>query len=143
MLRVNDVLVLQVVLERIKALDSAGNFSATPRVKWPEPERKKTHWDFLLEEAVWLATDFRQERKWKMAMAKKTATMVMKWHAQRVASSQRNLKAEQVKVRKVASMMAREVKKFWAQLEKVRAAKAIGCNCKVMPACRLRCTARS
>jgi E1A-binding protein p400 len=140
---VNDVLVLQVVLERIKALDSAGNFSATPRVKWPEPERKKTHWDFLLEEAVWLATDFRQERKWKMAMAKKTATMVMKWHAQRVASSQRNLKAEQVKVRKVASMMAREVKKFWAQLEKVRAAKAIGCNCKVMPACRLRCTARS
>lgn len=143
LLRVNDVLVLQVVLERIKALDSAGNFSATPRVKWPEPERKKTHWDFLLEEAVWLATDFRQERKWKMAMAKKTATMVMKWHAQRVASSQRNLKAEQVKVRKVASMMAREVKKFWAQLEKVRAAKAIGCNREVIHACRLRFTARS
>lgn len=110
---------LQVVLDRIKALDTAGNFSATPRVKWPEPERKKTHWDFLLEEAVWLATDFRQERKWKMALAKKTATMVMKWHAQRFASSQRNLKAEQVKVRKVASLMAREVKKFWAQLEKV------------------------
>ena len=65
--------------ERIKELDSAGNFSATPRVKWPEPERKKTHWDFLLEEAVWLATDFRQERKWKVALAKKTAMMVMKW----------------------------------------------------------------
>ncbi len=89
-------------------------------MKWPEPERKKTHWDFLLEEAVWLATDFRQERKWKVALAKKTAMMVMKWHAQRVASSQRNMKAEQVKVRKVASMMAREIKKFWAQLEKVR-----------------------
>jgi hypothetical protein len=29
------------------------------------------------------------------------------------------MKAEQVKVRKVASLMAREVKKFWAQLEKV------------------------
>jgi hypothetical protein len=107
------------VLQRIKDLDTAGNYSATPRVKWPEPERKKTHWDFFLEEVVWLATDFRQERKWKMALAKKTATLVMKWHAQRVASSQRNMKIEQVKVRKVASLMAREVKKFWAQLEKV------------------------
>jgi hypothetical protein len=134
----------QVILERIKQLDTDSNFSAAPRVKWPEPERKKTHWDFLLEEAVWLATDFRQERKWKVALAKKTAAMVMKWHAQRVASSQRNMKSEQIKVRKVASLMAREIKKFWAQLEKVGScACAYGAYCAVTTVPRLRCIALS
>ena len=34
------------------------------------------HWDYLLEEMAWLANDFRMEKKWKMALARKTARMV-------------------------------------------------------------------
>lgn len=30
------------------------------------PKRRKTHWDNLLEEMRWMATDFIEERKWKM-----------------------------------------------------------------------------
>ena len=31
------------------------------------PRRRKTHWDFVLDEMKWMATDFHEERKWKMA----------------------------------------------------------------------------
>jgi hypothetical protein len=31
----------------------------------------KAHWDYLIEEMIWLAADFAQERKWKKAAAKK------------------------------------------------------------------------
>ena len=38
--------------------------------KCMEPTRNKTHWDYLLQEMAWMATDFHQELKWKMAAAK-------------------------------------------------------------------------
>eukprot|EP00550_Attheya_septentrionalis_P010565 CAMPEP_0198304546 /NCGR_PEP_ID=MMETSP1449-20131203/57458_1 /TAXON_ID=420275 /ORGANISM="Attheya septentrionalis, Strain CCMP2084" /LENGTH=2889 /DNA_ID=CAMNT_0044007071 /DNA_START=128 /DNA_END=8797 /DNA_ORIENTATION=- len=31
------------------------------------PQRRKTQWDYVLEEMRWLATDFIEERKWKVA----------------------------------------------------------------------------
>lgn len=34
------------------------------------PSRRRTHWDTLLQEMRWLATDFREERKWKHSSAK-------------------------------------------------------------------------
>lgn len=36
-----------------------------------EPNRTKTHWDYLLEEMQWLAGDFVKERRWKNASARK------------------------------------------------------------------------
>jgi len=40
------------------------------------PRRRKTHWDYLLEEMRWLATDFVEERKWKAASARTIASAV-------------------------------------------------------------------
>jgi hypothetical protein len=34
------------------------------------PGRRKTHWDYLLEEMRWTATDFIEERKWKASTAR-------------------------------------------------------------------------
>jgi hypothetical protein len=34
------------------------------------PRRRKTHWDYLLEEMRWTATDFIEERKWKASTAR-------------------------------------------------------------------------
>lgn len=31
------------------------------------PNRRKTHWDVVLQEMAWLASDFMEERKWKMS----------------------------------------------------------------------------
>lgn len=34
------------------------------------PRRRKTHWDTLLEEMRWMATDFIEERKWKISVSR-------------------------------------------------------------------------
>lgn len=36
----------------------------------PLPTRRRTQWDAVLEEMSWLATDFREERKWKASLAR-------------------------------------------------------------------------
>lgn len=41
------------------------------------PRRRKTHWDYVLEEMQWLATDFREERKWKECTGKLLADAVV------------------------------------------------------------------
>jgi len=40
--------------------------------RWVDPPRNKTHWDYVIEEMTWMANDFKEERKWKMALARKT-----------------------------------------------------------------------
>ena len=42
--------------------------------------RTKTHWDLLLDEMKWMRTDYKEERKWKMANAYLLAQAVMEWH---------------------------------------------------------------
>jgi len=58
-------------LHRIAELRKNGLWSASRLPKVFEIPRKKSHWDFLLEEMQWLATDFSQEKRWKRNMAKK------------------------------------------------------------------------
>lgn len=67
------------VVQRIGDLQREGLWSERRLPKVQEQPRAKAHWDFLLEEMVWLAADFAQERKWKKAAAKKCARMVQKY----------------------------------------------------------------
>lgn len=48
------------------------------RHKQSLPPRRKTQWDYLLEEMRWMATDFKQERGWKMARARSLSDAVKK-----------------------------------------------------------------
>ncbi|TFK76575.1 hypothetical protein BDN72DRAFT_852844 [Pluteus cervinus] len=41
----------------------------------------KSHWDYLLDEMKWMRVDFREERKWKFAVAFNLSTAVLEWHA--------------------------------------------------------------
>jgi hypothetical protein len=41
------------------------------------PQRRKTHWDYLLEEMRWLATDFVEERKWKASSGRLLSAAVL------------------------------------------------------------------
>lgn len=41
------------------------------------PRRRKTQWDYVLEEMRWLATDFREERKWKVSCARTMAGSIL------------------------------------------------------------------
>lgn len=59
------------VMKAIAELRREGLWSASRLPKVMEPVRRKTHWDYLLEEMQWLATDFANERRWKRGAARK------------------------------------------------------------------------
>jgi hypothetical protein len=59
------------VYNRIRELREAGLWDSTKLPKCEDPPRRKTHWDYVLEEVLWMATDFKNERKTKRHWARK------------------------------------------------------------------------
>nr|VWO98692.1 RNA pyrophosphohydrolase (EC ((Di)nucleoside polyphosphate hydrolase) [Ganoderma boninense] len=69
------------VFDRIEKLKDTASWS----FRQPKKQRgvgglTKTHWDYLLDEMRWMRTDFREERRWKLALAYNLAHAVMEWH---------------------------------------------------------------
>lgn len=58
------------ILRRIYQLQHANRWPLRQLERSVEPPRQGTHWDVLLDHMKWMRTDFREERKWKMAAAK-------------------------------------------------------------------------
>jgi SNF2 family DNA or RNA helicase len=87
--------------------------------KQPEAQRGKTYWDYVLDEALWLANDFREERKWKLHLAKKVSKMVMQYHAQQAQRADRALRGEEQRLLRLAHSVARDVRKFWNQIHEL------------------------
>ena len=84
-----------------------------------EPPRNKTHWDYLLQEALWMSGDFQREKRWKVKVAKQLSKAVLQ-HWQRVREKDaREKKAEVARRRKQCGAIAREVRKFWQQIGKL------------------------
>ncbi|TPX30930.1 hypothetical protein SmJEL517_g05598 [Synchytrium microbalum] len=69
------------LLSRIEVLEKEGTWAFKQRVPHQPPPRHKSHHDLLLDEMKWLGQDFREERKWKIAMCFKLARWVLEWHA--------------------------------------------------------------
>ncbi|KAJ8066472.1 hypothetical protein OCU04_005532 [Sclerotinia nivalis] len=67
------------ILKRIYGLQNNHKWSLRQPKRSEEPVRPTTHWDVLLQEAKWMRTDFREERKWKMAVAKNLAYACAEW----------------------------------------------------------------
>jgi chromatin modification-related protein VID21 len=57
------------IIARINELKGAGLWSLRQPMKQRLPSRGLTHWDYMLKEMEWLATDFYEERKFKVAGA--------------------------------------------------------------------------
>ncbi|KAG6850605.1 hypothetical protein H0H93_011273 [Arthromyces matolae] len=69
-------------LDRIETLKREGRWS----FRQPKKQRNiggvpKTHWDYVMDEMKWMRIDFREERKWKLALAYNISTDVLDWHA--------------------------------------------------------------
>ncbi|EAU34516.1 conserved hypothetical protein [Aspergillus terreus NIH2624] len=60
-------------LRRIYQLQNANRWPLRQLKRSLEPPRQGTHWDALLDHMKWMRTDFREERKWKIAAAKSCA----------------------------------------------------------------------
>ncbi|KAJ6608606.1 hypothetical protein B0H10DRAFT_520086 [Mycena sp. CBHHK59/15] len=89
--------VAMVELRLIRALDQVESLKDAGRWSFRQPKKQrgvggltKTHWDYLMDEMKWMRIDFREERKWKLALAYNLSTAVLEWHcfsslAERVA----------------------------------------------------------
>jgi len=106
------------LIKRVEELKAAGMIVSKPIAKQPEPPRNKTHWDYLLEEMVWLSNDFREERKWKQNLAKKTARAIAKYHKSKEGQGKKVIKDEESVRRKQAAAVAREIRRYWSMVEK-------------------------
>ncbi|OBT70396.1 hypothetical protein VE03_00156 [Pseudogymnoascus sp. 23342-1-I1] len=69
----------QKIIRRIHSLQNHDKWSLRQPKRSPEPIRPTTHWDELLKEARWMRTDFREERKWKTALARRAAHECAAW----------------------------------------------------------------
>jgi chromatin modification-related protein VID21 len=61
------------ILRRIYQLQNANKWSLRQMAKFPDPTPAVTHQDHLLAEMKWMRTDFREERNWKEAAARRMA----------------------------------------------------------------------
>lgn len=67
------------ILRRVYHLQQHDKWSLRQPVRCPEPTRPASHWDVLLQEMKWMRTDFREERKWKRAVARNLAHACAEW----------------------------------------------------------------
>nr|DBA18849.1 TPA: hypothetical protein GDO54_014745 [Pyxicephalus adspersus] len=104
---------------RIAELRKEGFWTARRLSKFPEPTRPKVHWDYLCEEMQWLSADFAQERRWKRGVARKVVRMVVRHHEELKQKEERARREEQAKLRRIATSIAKEVRQFWSNVEKV------------------------
>lgn len=74
---------ISVVHSRIEEIQKQGKWCLKQPKRFIDPYKKSTptQWDNLLSEAVWMATDFREGKKYKIAMCYYLATAVMEYHA--------------------------------------------------------------
>lgn len=107
------------ILQQIAALRKQGLWSIKRLPKLVEPARAKTHWDYLLDECSWMATDFEQERRWKQASARKISQAVQRYFRERQQRVESIEREEAKRVRKQCSLIAKEVQCFWKQVEKL------------------------
>ncbi|KAL8723679.1 MAG: hypothetical protein Q9225_000122 [Loekoesia sp. 1 TL-2023] len=90
------------ILSRIEQLQKTNRWSLRQLERSAEPERPTVHWDVVLGQMKWLRTDFREERKWKIA----AACSVANWCAEWFDSTKEERLALQVKARSPSSVRA-------------------------------------
>lgn len=107
------------ILQRISQLRKEGLWSIKRLPKLVEPARPKTHWDYLLDEMVWMSTDFSQERKWKINTCRKISSAIQKYFKDKEIRCEMAERDEQKRMRKQAGLVAREIQQFWKQVGKL------------------------
>ncbi|VDM25113.1 unnamed protein product, partial [Hydatigera taeniaeformis] len=104
------------VIKKVNKLIKRGLWSSNRLPKVMEPPQPLCHWDHLLEEACWLAEDFKQERLWKKAIAKKLADAAMMFCMISSELARRNEEELEGLRQRGAAMVAKMVQDWWAEV---------------------------
>ncbi|CAF4789948.1 unnamed protein product [Rotaria sp. Silwood1] len=107
------------ILKRIDELKSDGKWTNQRLAKCLEPKKRKTHWDYLLDEMRWLAEDFILEKRWKQEMAKKLSIAVLKYFHDKNQLKNQQQHNEYKRIRKQAQFICKEVMNFWKNINKI------------------------
>lgn len=107
------------VMEKITELRKKGLWSVRRIPKAAEPQHARAHWDYVLEEMQWLAADFGQERKAKKAGTRRIARMIVRHFQDQQQKEMKAGREDAQKLRRIASNIAKAVKEFWSNIEKV------------------------
>ncbi|KAI1613643.1 chromatin modification-like protein VID21 [Exophiala viscosa] len=83
------------ILKRLYQLQEKQRWALRQYKRADEAPRPTSHWDFVLDHMKWMRTDFREERKWKLAAARDLAESCAEW----VASSPKERASLQVRIR--------------------------------------------
>ena len=107
------------ILKRIDELKSDGKWTNQRLGKCLEPDKRKTHWDYLLDEMRWLAEDFALEKRWKQAMAKKVSLAVLTYFREKNQVGALQQREETKRLRRQAQFICREVMNFWRNIYQI------------------------
>ena len=83
------------ILKRLYQLQNNNRWALRQFKRADEAPRPTSHWDFVLDHMKWMRTDFREERKWKLAAAKELSEWCVEW----VSSTSEERKRLQVRIR--------------------------------------------
>jgi hypothetical protein len=78
-----------------------------------------THWDFLMKEMMWLATDFQAERKRHGQSRRRLCNGIRLVTKSKALKAARELTDAELRRRKLAARLGREVKGWWTKIERV------------------------
>jgi hypothetical protein len=85
-------------------------------------QRRKTQWDYLLEEVQWMAVDFRQELRWKLASSKALAQACITTSSacmrRRPSAAISRTEADASQARSVAARVSVGVAGYWSAWER-------------------------
>ena len=96
-------------LSRVLSLRQQGMWEPSRLPKVLEPVRTKCHWDYLLEEMAWLATDFEYERKLRAASLRRLSRAVERHHHEKESAEKIQSLQERAAIRRRASATAKQV----------------------------------
>ena len=89
----------------------------------PYDPKTDVHWDFVMKEMMWLGADFQSERKTQISTGKKVSLAVRQFHKSKESRRIREMAEFELKRRRLANRMARDVRSWWTKVERVIAYK--------------------
>ncbi|CAH8472299.1 unnamed protein product [Schistosoma bovis] len=101
------------------SIDISTSISLVP----PSEPTCRTYSDYMFAEINWLAEDFKRERQWKRVSAKKLALTALKCCRDKSERALKIEKEEVVRIRKMCAFIARMVRDWWRQMDKIVQAK--------------------
>ncbi|KAF5207057.1 Chromatin modification-related protein eaf1 b [Thalictrum thalictroides] len=103
------------ILEEARSIEAKRKRIAELSVRhYPLDYRRKSQWDFLLEEMAWLANDFMQERLWKTTAAVQISYMA-------ASSGQLRINKQDLccKQKQIAHTLTKSIMQFWRCAEEL------------------------